>query len=398
MAETVGSNSDPLQIARSLMPLIEADADLAERQYHLSDQVVDALRRSGLYAMLLPRALGGGELSFPQAMEVVAQLAWADASTGWCTMVNGVMSASLGAYVADEGARTVYGNRFDVTIAGNGVPRGQARRVPGGYAIRGHWAYGSGIHHAEWVHSGCFLMDGDKPVMNEDGTPAIVLTHHPKASVELKGNWDVLGLRATGSFDYTLKEPELFVPESLCFPFDGAVPRRGGPQYAIGLVGFTTWGHSSWALGVGRRALDELARLARERGDMFGRLCDSPTFKKSFADAEGKFRAASALVRESWASLSETAMRGAKPSVEQVALIRLAMRQIHDALSEVTTFAHRAVRGASLRSGKLQRCYRDAHAGTQHLLLSDEIVMECGRALMGAVGPAAQWTMFGIKG
>ncbi len=406
MAGTIGGKgtigaaalTDPMRRVEELLPLIEAEADAAERQSHLTDGVVEALRRSGLYAMLLPKALGGSELPFADAMEVVARLSWADASTGWCTMVNGVMSASFGAFASDEGARLVYGAGGDVTMSGNGVPRGHARRVPGGYMIRGHWAYGSGIHHAEWIHSGCFLMEGDKPVLKDDGTPVIVLTHHPKASIELKGNWDVLGLRGTGSFDYTLKEPELFVPDHMSYPFDGATVQRGGPEYAIGLVGFTTWGHTSWALGVGRRALDELARLARERGDVFGRLCDRPTFRKEFAGAEATFRAASAFVRESWRALSDTVARGGSPSVEQIALIRLAMRHIHDALSEVTTFAHRAVRGASLRSGKLQRCYRDAHAGTQHLLLADEIMMECGRALMGATGPGAFWTMFGVKG
>lgn len=386
------------RVAEELLPLIEAEADAAEAQSHQSDRVVAALRRAGLYSMLLPRALCGGELPFAEAMEIIARLSWADASAGWCSMVAGVMSASLGAFVADEGARIVYGNGPDVTVAGNGVPRGYARGVPGGYMIRGHWAYGSGIHHAEWVHSGCFVMEGDKPLHKADGAPEIILAHHPKSSIVLKDNWDVLGLRATGSFDYTLKEPELFVPQALCYSFDGATVQRGGPQYRIGLVGLTSWGHTSWALGVGRRALDELARLARERADVFGKLTDSPSFRKSFADAEAKFRSASAFVRESWGDLSDAIVRGDTPSVEQLALIRLAMRHIHDALSDVTTFAHRTARGASLRAGTLQRCYRDAHAGTQHLLLADEIAMECGRVLMGATGPGAFWTMFGVKG
>jgi indole-3-acetate monooxygenase len=151
-------------------------------------------------------------------------------------------------------------------------------------------------------------------------------------------------------------------------------------------------------LGVGRRALDELARVAQGRADVFGKLTDSPTFKKSFADAEAKFRAATAFVYESWGVLSDTIAEGGAASVEQIALIRLAMRHLHDALSEVTTFAHRTSRGVSLRSGKLQRCYRDAHAGTRHLLLADEIVMECGRVLMGATSKDAVWTMFGVKG
>lgn len=264
MAKTIGGDdrarsaglADPMRAVEALLPLVEAEAEAAERQYHLSDRVVDALRKSGLYAMLLPKALGGGELPFIDAMEVVARLAWADASTGWCTMVNGVMSASLGAFVADEGARAVYGGGPDVTVSGNGVPRGYARRVPGGYMIRGRWAYGSGIYHAEWIHSGCFLMDGDKPAVNADGTPVIVLTHHPKASIELKNNWDVLGLRATGSFDYTLKEPELFVPDSMCFPFDGAVLQRGGAAL---------WNRARWLHHLGPYLLGARRRPARAR-------------------------------------------------------------------------------------------------------------------------------------
>lgn len=320
------------QAAEELLPLIEAEADTAERQSHQSDRVVSALRNAGLYSMLLPKSLGGGELPFVDAMRIIAQLSWADGSAGWCAMVAGVMSASLGAFVSDQGAREVYGKGPDITVAGNGVPRGYARRVPGGYMIRGHWAYGSGIHHAEWVHSGCFVIDGDKPVMTSAGAPEIVLMHHPKASIVLKDNWDVLGLRATGSFDYTLKEPELFVPEHMTYPFDGPTQRRGGPQYSIGLVGLTSWGHTSWALGVGRRALDELARLARERGDVFGKLTESASFKKSFADAEAKFRAASAFVYGSWDALADTIERGEPATLEQMALIRLAMRHIHDAL------------------------------------------------------------------
>ena len=406
MVGTVSSNIRPRSAAfadywrsvEEVLPLIEAEADAAERQSHQSDRVVAALRQSGVYAMLLPKALGGGELPFIEAMEIIARLTWADASAGWCSMVAGVMSASLGAFVPEQGARAVYANGPDVTVAGNGVPRGHARRVDGGYMIRGHWAYGSGIHHAEWIHSGCFVMNGDKPATNAEGAPEIILAHHPKSTIVLKNNWDVLGLRGTGSFDYTLKEPELFVPENLCYSFERATAQRGGAQYGIGLVGLTSWGHTSWALGVGRRALDELARIAKDRADVFGKLCDSPTFKKSFADAEAKFRAATALVYESWGSLTDTIAQGRTASVEQIALIRLAMRNIHDALSDVTTFAHRTSRGISLRSGKLQRCYRDAHAGTQHLLLADEIVMECGRVLMGAVGPNAFWTMFGVKG
>ena len=384
--------------AEGLLPLVESDSDEAETLYHQTDRVVAELRRNGLYSLLTPRALGGAELPYVEAMELVEMVTRADGSAGWCMMVEGVMGASAGAFLPDDGARTIYPDGADVTMAGNGVPRGFARPVDGGYMIKGDWAYGSAIFHAEWIHSGCFVMDGDKMKMTDDGHPIVVLCHHPRDTIELKGNWNVLGLRGTGSYDYATVDDELFVPAGRCFMFDNPTQLRGGVQFVSGLVGMTTWGHTSWALGVGRRVLDELAGLARERADLFGKLCDSPTFKFSFADAEAKYRAARAFVYSAWTSLCESAARDEPANLEQLALIRLAMRHIHNEISEISTFAHRATRGASLRPSVLQRCYRDIHSGTQHLLLADEIVQECGRVLLGTTSDNAKWTVFGVDG
>jgi alkylation response protein AidB-like acyl-CoA dehydrogenase len=384
--------------AEELLPLIQTEAAEAETLTHLSDRVAAELRRAGLWSMLLPKALGGAELSFVQAMQIVERIAWADGSAGWCTMVPNVVGASVGTSLPDEGAQTIFGPGPDVIVVGNGVPRGFARPVEGGYQIRGNWSYGSGIYHADWVHSGCFVMDGDKMRLNAGGTPEIVLMHHPRETVLLTGNWETLGLRATGSYDYTLQNGEIFIPHQMTYKFDGAPKYRGGPQYGVGLVGLTAWGHTAWALGVGRSVLDEINRLASERNDVFGLLADSITFRKSYAEAEAKFRSARAFVYESWNSLEESAAAGEPIGVQQIALIRLAMRHIHDTISEVSTFAHKTSRGVSLRSGRLQTAYRDAHSGTQHLLLADEIQTECARVLLGRTGPDATWMMFGVKG
>ena len=175
--------------AEDLVPLVEEDAAEAERISRQTDRVVAALRETGIYAMLLPRALGGAELAFSEAMRIVERLSWADGSAGWCTMVANVQAASGGAHLPLEGARLVYGNGPDVSMAGQGVPSGRARRIEGGYVITGRWSYGSGIHHAEWVHSGCIVMDGERPVLNADGAPEITVAHHPKSSITLLGNW-----------------------------------------------------------------------------------------------------------------------------------------------------------------------------------------------------------------
>jgi alkylation response protein AidB-like acyl-CoA dehydrogenase len=286
-------------------------------------------------------------------------------------------------------------------MAGNGVPRGFARAVEGGYMIRGRWAYGSAIQHADWIHTGCFLTDPKtgEMVIQPSGQPKIVITHHPRSTIKLLGNWDVLGLRATGSFDYTIADAEeLFVPAYMTYGFEAAAPLRGGAQGHLGLPGYSAWAHTGWALGVGRRILDELVKAIVPRRDVFGMSCDSASFKFQFAQAEARYRAARALAYDTWRGVSQTCNRGERPSLEQMTMIKLGLRHLHDVISDVGTFAHRSARGASLHNTTMQRFYRDIHSGTQHILQADQIVEECGRALLGLPKPGAQWTVFGVAG
>jgi len=225
--------------------------------------VVDALRRASLYRLLLPQELGGEELTFVDAMQAVEPLAHADGSAGWCAMVANLAAASVGAYLPDGGAERVFGAGPDILMAEQGVPRGQARRAPGGYIVRGEWSCGSGIYFADLINCGCFRMDGDKPQIGADGVPVSMLVHFSPEEINLQDNWDSLGLRGTGSFDYALKSAEIFVSEDMCCPYFANRPLRGSSQFSVGLIGFTIWGHTAWALGIGRRVLDEVASLAR---------------------------------------------------------------------------------------------------------------------------------------
>lgn len=393
--------SDYAAKIEQLLPQIEAAAEESEQTTHLNDAVVEQLRDAGLYSLLLPAELGGAELPHVDAMRLAERLAWAHGSTGWCVSVNNALATLMALFISDEGASRIFGERPDVTVSGNGVPRGYARPVSGGFMIKGKWAYGSGIQHAEWIHSGCFLTDesGANMIMLPNGQPRMLIAHHPRDTIDLKGNWDVLGLRGTGSYDYQLKDvEELFVPEELCYFFEAEEAQRGSIQGSLGLVGYTAWGHTSFILGVTRRMLDELVKVIQVRTDAFGKSIDSATLKFEFARAEARYRAARAFAYESWTSVADTFALGKHASTEQLTMIKLALRHTHDVASDVATFCHRAARGASLHKGVLQRCYRDIHAGTQHILMADEIVQECGRFLLGATGPDGKWGVFGVDG
>ena len=82
-----------------LAALVEEDAKEAEQLFRQTDRVVAALRKVGIYSMLLPRELGGSELAFADAMRIIERLAWADGSAGWCTMVANIQAASAGSHL-----------------------------------------------------------------------------------------------------------------------------------------------------------------------------------------------------------------------------------------------------------------------------------------------------------
>ncbi|WP_235889842.1 acyl-CoA dehydrogenase family protein [Brucella haematophila] len=388
---------------QAILPLIEEKAEEAEQLGRMHDDVVDAMRKGGFYTMLFPKEVGGAELRPVDAMKIMSALSYAHASSGWCTMVNNMEGTTMAIYLDDEGIANVFKDGVDITIAGNGVPRGFARKVDGGYMIRGNWAYGSSIFHAEWIHSGCFLLDPKDPngkalLKDETGAPQIIVAHHPRSTIQLLGNWDVLGLRATGSFDYTLATDEdLFVPDSMVYSFTQSAPKRGQSQGHLGLAGYSALTHTSWAIGVGRRILDELAKVIRQRQDPFGKSADSASLRFQFANAEARYRAARALAMETWEDVSQTTASGGVPTLDQMTMVKLSLRYMHDIVSDVATFAHRAARGASLHNTAMQRFYRDIHSGTQHILLADQIVEECGKGLLGLSGPGARWTVFGIS-
>lgn len=384
-----------MRVARELRPLVAAEADEAERLRHMTDKLVAAFKAADLYRILVPRTMGGAELSWVEAMQVVEQISLADGSAGWCLMVVALELCHSGAYLPTKGAEVMFARGRDLLMAGQGPPQGTARPVPGGYQISGHWNYASAIHHATVIRTGCLLMDGDKPVMSPLGIPEVVVCHVDRKNVEVEENWDVIGLLGTGSHDYAIHDA--FVPHELTYLGESREPARGGYPYTIGLTGFTAWGHTGFALGVGRRALDEIAQLAQTKRNVFGLIGEGASFQQRYARAEAMYRSVRAFCYAVWGDLDETFARQEPASLEQIALLRLAMTYVHEVVSEVCTFAHKAAGGVSLRRGVLQRCFRDMHAATQHIHLSDQIAQDTGKVLLGMAGKDATWTIIGLK-
>ena len=376
--------ADLLEETRALAPLIEASAAANEAAVTLCPEVVDALHDRSLFRILAPACLGGFEAGVREAYEVIEELARADGATAWSFMAGAIYVAVAGAFLPDEGAAAVLADPRAVA-AGQVAPLGTAIPADGGWTVEGRFGFASGGVHSNWFYGGFREERDGETVVLDNGLPNIVVGLLPAEAVEPLGNWDVIGLVGTGSIDYRV--PAQFLPEAFTFPLFTATPRRGHPRFRMGLAGLTCIGHCAFATGVARRALDELAVLARTKR-RFGRsnLVDDPLFQATYAKAEGQLAAARTFALSALEALEAAAVADAlTPQLR--AMARLATTHTAEAALEVGATAFRFSGSTGLRNGSaLQRCYRDLSAGEQHVFTDFNTYRDAGRLLLG-LGP-----------
>lgn len=354
----------------------------SERLRTLAPPVVAALREGGLFACVAPRDLGGGESDPLTQVEVFEAMARADASAGWSLMIGSILSAMLAAYLPERGAARVFAGAFPIG-AGLLQPAGVARRVRGGFLVEGRWPFGSGIRHADWIFTSAVIAP-DEGAPPEPGPPAMVSVAVPAAQVRIEDTWDTSGLRGSGSEHYRLDS--VFVGEDFATSFPGPLPRRGGALYTLPFVAFTTPGHTGFALGLARRALDEITAAAPQRLKLWpGKSLGSHEgFHIDLGRAEARLAAARAYAMDVLGAMWDRARAGQALSLEDWASIRLVTTHVTEVAAEVVTFAYRSGGGSALyASSPLQRCFRDIHAATQHIAATDDAYEFAGRVRLG---------------
>jgi alkylation response protein AidB-like acyl-CoA dehydrogenase len=370
-----------LQEAIRIDPLLRENAVANERKRALTDEVVDALHEGGFFGMWVPRCAGGAETGPIESIEIIEQLSSADASSAWVMFASALAIGTGAAYLEDAAVEQIFrGERFPV-IAGQGIPNGQAIPEKGGFTLSGAWSYGSGVKHAGYVHTGAIVFENGKPRLQQNGEPEARIFVVPRGKFTYGDNWDVIGLRATGSIDYSISPT--FVAREFTHITHTNVPKRGGALYTLGIIGLATLGHAAFALGVGRRVLNEIAQIAQTKGGPAGTLRESENFLLSYANAEAKYRAARAFLFDVWGGIQSALERGDPASTRQLTLARLALNNATWPMADVCQFAYRAGGGIALREGAIQRFYRDMNAATQHATSSVPVLRDCGRELVG---------------
>jgi alkylation response protein AidB-like acyl-CoA dehydrogenase len=368
-----------LEAVERIRPVLEAHAAEAEAIATLPKATVAALVDSGLFRLKLPSVLGGAEADPVLQMDVIEAVSRIDPSAGWCVMIGASAIGMPGAFLPDDVLGQVFANGRIPTAAGVFMPTGRATRVDGGYRVTGRWSFASGIRHAEWV-SGTAFLNG-----TESGTRTALRMVMPISSVRTHDNWQVAGLKGTGSCDFSVND--VFVPDAFAWDVERARPRRGGPVYRLGLPALVANEHVAFASGVACRALDEITALASSKQRGFGqpsRLASRGSFQRTLGECEMRLRAARALAVELNERAWATIQTGTPVDLTLQTQLRAVATLVTDVAVDVASQAFRAAGGGALyQSSVLQRCLRDLQAGAQHLMVSDAAYESLGQLRLG---------------
>jgi alkylation response protein AidB-like acyl-CoA dehydrogenase len=385
MPPTVSSGIETEIVAatRRVVPIVRAAGDEGETLRRAPPHIAEALAKAGLLQMYLPRSMGGPELPPLIVFGAVEELSRADGSIGWCAMIATTVSHSVGLLDAEVG-RSMAGCPADMRMAGSIRPMGRARAANGGHRIEGRWDFASGVNHARWLMCPCVIWEDAKPMRTPAGAPMTRIFWVPADRATILDTWRTLGLRGTGSHDFTIED--VFVPEDHSAAM-GAPAREEGLLYDSRL-------HLSWiwtatvgnAIGIARGALDAFADLATSKASTMSTtlLRDRPLVQARVAEAEAILSAARAYVQVAVGDLWTRASQGQAGLDAAIAQARLAITHgMHEAVRSVDLVFHAAGTNAIYERNPLERHFRNIHVAVQHAAGLPAHMEAAGKALLG---------------
>jgi 3-hydroxy-9,10-secoandrosta-1,3,5(10)-triene-9,17-dione monooxygenase len=381
LAEAVPGGADEL-IARAiaLRPrLVEQQAEVEERTYY-SREMHEEFQRAGFYRMFVPRRYGGLEVSVPTFMRVIVEVARGCPSTAWCLALTSNHALMVGSWFPEEAQDEAFADgRF--TCASVAAPVSEpARKVDGGWELRGKVSYCSGIPYSTWF-MGQALTPGD-----ESGTPGpMLLFVAPKGTWRMLDDWgDILGFKGSGSQSILFEGgriPDRYVlEETSMINVDvgrgtPGVALHGNPMYGGRALSIFTMCLAAVMVGAAYNALDEYeAQMEARRTTMppiVPRKLD-PDFQRYFGAGWAKTATAEAALRDCAEQHMELCRRQAEEGTpytyEDDMLLGCIGREVMVQTWEtVQSDLVRTIGASLMKEGeRIERIYRDLSIGNAH--------------------------------
>jgi alkylation response protein AidB-like acyl-CoA dehydrogenase len=380
------TTSEWLEQASSLAPVIREYRDESEQQRHMAMPIFQAIRQTGIFEMLVPRAFGGPQADPTAQLRVIEEISRHDGSAGWNVMIwSG--SGLFADYLPEDTARDILSAGQGTVIGGAVNPTGQARPVRGGFEVTGRWSFASGCHYLTWYVAGCVVMDGDRPRMLDTGMPDIRAMFIPAADCEIIDTWHTAGLRGTGSHDFRVDGAS--VPAERAIPlamFFSGPTARSSTAYRTPFYDVAAPGIAAVGLGIARDAIESFEELAAHKTPAIATLtlADQHTVQQRVGKAEALLRSARAYLYATLEEVSCAHAAGAPITDRDAAALRLAVAHSAQCAVDAVDLMFDAAGGSSVyATSRLERCFRDAHMVTHHMMAAPGNIEMVGQYLLG---------------
>ena len=373
--------------AEALIPQLRERAPRTEELRRLPPETERDLHDAGLFRIVQPKRVGGSEFDYVALVDCAEAIGRADASVAW-NLANLASHHWMLGMFDGRAQDLIWGRDVNALIASSFIfPAGRARKVDGGYTLRGNWPFCSGVDSCEWNMLASVVSTDDEA----DGIEYRIFLLN-KSDYQIVDTWNATGLRGTGSNDVEVRDAFVAEPMTVAVNDLGGGPTPGSvvnpnALYALPVFSLFPYVLSGVALGNAQACLDDYIRVAQHRASTYNRakLGDLQSTQIKIAEASAKIDAARRIMRSTCIEAMADARHGLVQDVPVKTRLRRDGAYSVNLCTEAVSllFAASGARGLSTAAA-LQRQFRDAHAINSHLAFNfDAAGTNYGRVALG---------------
>jgi 3-hydroxy-9,10-secoandrosta-1,3,5(10)-triene-9,17-dione monooxygenase len=379
------SQTELVSRTTELIPLIRKHAEWQEEHGVMHEETLQALGDAGLLRMRFPQRYGGSEPDLRTVVDVVAELARGDGSVGW-TVSTMTIGAWLAGLLPDEGQDEIFSDP-SIRFCGSVGPSGIATPTEGGYILNGSWHFNTGCSQAQWDTHAILLA-------TEDGGYVPAMAVVPVSDLTIIDDWDVVGLRGTGSM--TTVAENLFVPPTRLLPMlpmilnnqHASVLNADHQAWRVPFMQLAVAVASAPALGMAQAAMEAFLERLPSRAisyTSYEHQIDAPLTHLQVAEAAVKIDEAEFHLHRQVERLDAKALTGEPWTIEDRAAARMDAAAVCQRAKEAVDVLNTASGGSSIYSDKpMQRIERDVQTINLHGIMHPNTNAETyGRVLCG---------------